>query len=219
MGIQTQSAGTGIQHINGMKQIFHSIILCLSFLFFACSGDVMHKPLPETKLLDEAILNTLKLGAFTAVFKSDTSTIAFSTRIVPYVFHPEKVFKTQQPAGSYGSIYLDIFYNSDNNLGTDKNKLFSATDTVYFQRQIEAFKERSIDETLFTDVKLAGYDSIQKHGLPFYKVNQPLFSADQKRVFIEIDHYYYGGGWGQGIVLTRDKGQWVLTKRWKIWGI
>ena len=202
-----------------MKQIFRSFLIAFTILCFACSGDMMHKPLPESKLVDEAILNTLKLGAFTAVFKSDTTTIAFSTRIVPYVFHPEKVFKTQQPAGSYGSIYLGTFYNSDQNEGTDKSKLFSATDTVYFQRQIDSFKERMIDKTLFTSVKLAGYDSIQKHGLPFYKVNQPLFSADQKRVFVEIDHYYYGGGWGQGIVLTKDKGQWVLTKRWKIWGI
>ena len=202
-----------------MKQIFQGLILCLSFLGFACSGDALHKPLPDAKLLDEAIINTLKLGTFTAVFKSDTATVAFSKRIVPYVFHPEKVFKTRQPAGSFGSIYLGTFYDSENNEGPDKSKLFSADDTVYFKRQIESFKERSIDETLFTTIKLAGYDSIQKHGLPFYKVNQPLFSSDQQRVFVEIDHYYYGGGWGQGIVLTKEKGQWVLTKRWKIWGI
>jgi hypothetical protein len=202
-----------------MKQIYQGLILCLSFLGFACSGDVMHKPLPDEKQLDEAIVNTLKLGSFTAVFKSDTATIPFSTRIVPYVFRPEKVFKTRQPAGSFGSIYLDTFYDSENNEGPDKSKLFSADDTIYFKRQIESFKERNVDETLFTTIKLAGYDSIQKLGLPFYKVNQPLFSADQQRIFVEIDHYYYGGGWGQGIVLTKDKGQWVLTKRWKIWGI
>jgi len=202
-----------------MKKIFQGLVLTISILFIACSGDVMHKSLPEAKQVDEAILNTLKLGGFTAVFKKDTSSAPFSKRVVPYVFHPEKIFKTQQPAGTYGSIYLRLFYDSENNTGADKNKIFSATDTVYFLRQIESYKTRNIDETLFSDVKLADADSIQKHGLSFYKVNQPLFSADQKRVFVEIDHYYYGGGWGQGIVLTKDKGQWVLTKRWKIWGI
>ena len=40
-----------------MKQIFQGLILCLSFLGFACSGDVMHKPLPDEKQLDEAIQN------------------------------------------------------------------------------------------------------------------------------------------------------------------
>jgi len=202
-----------------MKLIFRSFLIGLSIFVFACSGNVMRKPLPDAKQEDEAILNTLKLGSFTAVFKTDTVSIPFSKRVVPYVSHPEKVFKTRQPAGSYGSIYLNAFYESENNLGTDNNKLFSATDTLYFRRQIESYKERNIDEMLYTDIKLAAYDSIQKHGLSFYKVNQPLFSTDQKRVFVEIDHYYYGGGWGQGIVLTKDKGQWVLTKRWKIWGI
>lgn len=195
------------------------MLLLFSLSLFACTGGSFNRPLPTHQQMDEAISNLLKLEPLKAVFKSDTSQTPFSKRIVPYIFHPEKVYKTPPPVGTFGTLQMAKFYTSENNLGKDKQMLFSTTDTTYFRKQIDAYKTRDIDTTYFADIKLADYDSILNRKLSYYKVNVPLFSADHSKVFIELDHYHYGGGWGQGIILAKQNGEWVLLKRWMIWGI
>jgi len=202
-----------------MKYIFRSILITALSIFIVCSCNNASQPVPNKLLINEVILSVLKVDSVKEVYKSDTSQNPLSKRITPYILHPEKVFKTLPPPGTYATLNLKIFYNSENNSAGDNDKLFSAKDTAYFLQQINSYKTHNVEENLFKDIKLCDYDTIVYKKLPHFKVALPLFSKDQTMAYIQVDRIYYGGGKSEGIILKKENNNWFLYRKWTIWHV
>jgi len=202
-----------------MKYIFQILILSVITIFIACSCNNAGQPVPGDSLINEVILSALKVDSIKEVYKSDTSQNPLSKRITPYILHPEKVFKTPPTPGTYATLNLTTFFNSENNSAGDNDKLFSAKDTAYFLRQINLYKTHNVDENLLNEVKLCDYDTIVNKRLPHFKVALPLFSKDQSMAYIQVDRIYYGGGWSEGLILKKENKKWFLYRKWSIWHV
>ena len=202
-----------------MKYIFRVLILSVVIIFISSSCNNASQPVPEYPLINEVILNALKVDSIKEVYKSDTSINPLSKRITPYILHPEKVFKTMPLPGSYATLNLKTFYNSENNSAGGNDKLFSARDTAYFLRQINTYKTHNVDESLFGDLKLCDYDTIVSKRIPHFKVALPLFSKDQSLAYVQVDRIYLGGGRSEAIILKKENNKWFLYRKWTIWHI
>jgi hypothetical protein len=202
-----------------MKYIFRTLLLSSLITIIACSCNNANQPVPGDSLINEVILAALKVDSIKEVYKSDTSQNPLCKRITPYIFHPEKVYKTPPPPGTFATLNLKIFYNSENNSAGDNDKLFSAKDTAYFLNQINLYKTHNVDENLFKEIKLCDYDTIVNKRLPHFKAALPLFSKDQTMAYIQIDRIYYGGGWSEGIILKKEDNKWFLYRKWTIWHV
>ncbi|WP_268847570.1 hypothetical protein [Flavobacterium aestivum] len=202
-----------------MKNIIWIVTL---FLFLGCKKQKEETKLQDSKFSDinqivEVIINQDSLY----ISKNDKSSIAFCIDLVKIniqipIKNKEKLYEPPTPFNSVSiNQLLSYKINNDN--------FFSKADSTYLVSQSLGLKEFKIEQKIIEKIKSTTFDKEelkQKTGkkYDFYEMTIPVFSKDNSKAYVEINHYCGGlCGSGKAFFLSKINGEWRIINKTQTW--
>ena len=105
----------------------------------------------------------------------------------------------------------------------EKSEFFKVKDSLHLLKQNSNPQKFKIDKIIFDKINLTtkkNENNKKKTGKPFdfYEMTIPVFSSDNQKAFIQLNHYCNGlCGNGVSLFLEKINGKWKIVDTWETW--
>lgn len=204
-----------------MKKLL--LILLVSFSFTKCKNNKENE-LDSSKIKDiNEIVKTVILEDTLNVLKNEKESGMFCEELVKLdIYIPEKRKDNESippPPPSFYKISIEnlLYHKIENEM------FFTSVDSIYLLKQNLNTEKLKIKKDIAEKINLTTKEKeINKRengkSYNFYEMTIPIFSSDNQKAYIELNHYCGGlCGSGKSIFLKKIDGKWKIIEIWRTW--
>ncbi len=200
-----------------------NIVLIFTFLFLlSCKNSESKTELEVSKVKDiNQILQVVIIEDSLNVLKNGTDTRMFCKELTKLsVYVPEKAKNGEippPPPPSFQEVSIEDL------LHYRKSFYFSAKDSLSLLKQNSNPEKFKIEESLAEKINQTTKEkeiNKKKKGKPFdfYEMTIPIFSLDNQKAYLELNHHCGGlCGGGTSIFLRKINGKWKIVDKRQTW--
>jgi hypothetical protein len=188
------------------------------FIIFAFSCKDKGESVEERKTEIEKIVESVIIQDSVNVFKKDSTAIPLSKELKKLKVQGLASNLEKIPPKPIDGIYLNdlFYYHLDVNFLPKKDSL-----NILSQNQV--LKTYLIDNSFSKKLKLTTFKeqkvkSRANADANFLYLTIPIFSADNKKAYVELNEICFGNcGWGKALYLEKKNGKWKIIFKCQLW--
>jgi hypothetical protein len=206
-----------------MKKLI--LILLVSLSFTKCKNNDNQAEIDSSKINEiNEIVKTVILEDSLNVLKNNKESKKFCEELIKLnIYIPEKRKNNEPnpppPPPSFYKISIEnlLYYKIENEM------FFTSKDSLYLLQQNLNPEKLKIEKVILQKINLTTEEreiTKRKNGelYNFYVMTIPIFSSDNKKAYVELNHYCGGlCGSGKSIYLKKINKKWKIVDKWRTW--